>query len=78
MDPGTGYGRHRHVGSEDVLVLAGGYRDELGEYRQGDCVHYPAGSSHAPVALGDRARPIGPENPSCVLFAVAPLGIELL
>jgi anti-sigma factor ChrR (cupin superfamily) len=77
MAPGAGYAAHRHVGGEDVLVLQGGYRDEQGEYRQGEHVHYPSGSAHAPVALGDPRRPAGPENPACILFASAPLGIEL-
>lgn len=78
MAPGAGYGAHRHVGAEDVLVLEGGYRDELGEHHQGDHVHYPPASAHAPVALGDPARPAGPGNPACILYATAPLGIELL
>ena len=77
MDPGRGYAPHRHLGGEDVLVLSGAYRDEFGEYRQGEHVHYPPGSTHAPVALGEAGRPVGPLNPACVLFAVAPLGIEL-
>jgi anti-sigma factor ChrR (cupin superfamily) len=78
MAPGAGYAAHRHVGGEDVLVLQGGYRDELGEYLQGEHVHYPPESTHAPVALGDAERPAGPENPPCILYASAPLGIELL
>jgi anti-sigma factor ChrR (cupin superfamily) len=78
MDPGCGYPVHRHVGVEDVLVLSGGYRDEIGEHLAGTYVRYAAGSSHAPVALGDRARPPGRENPACILFAVARLGVELI
>lgn len=78
MEPGRGYRPHRHVGTEDVLVLSGGYRDEGGEYVQGDHVHYEAGSSHAPVALGDIDREEGPDNPACVLFSSVPDGIELL
>ncbi len=78
MEPGRGYAPHRHVGTEDVLVLRGGYRDEFGEHHQGDHVHYPAGSVHAPLSLGDGSRSAGPGNPACVLFAVVPLGIELL
>jgi anti-sigma factor ChrR (cupin superfamily) len=76
MDPGCGYPRHRHLGIEDVLVLQGGYRDELGEHRAGAYLRYPAGSTHAPVALGDPARPPGPDNPSCLLFAIARGGVE--
>ncbi|MCB9916289.1 MAG: cupin domain-containing protein [Planctomycetes bacterium] len=71
MDPGCGYPPHRHLGDEEVLVLQGGYADELGEYRAGSWVRYPAGSSHAPVALGDAAAPSGPGNEVCVLFATA-------
>ena len=78
MDPGSGYAPHRHVGSEDVLVLQGGYRDEQGEYRQGDHVHYSPGSEHTPVALGDPRQPPGTGNPACILYTVVPLGIELL
>lgn len=78
MEPGSGYTPHRHVGSEDVLVLAGGYRDEWGTYRQGDHVHYAPGSSHAPRALGRSDLPAGPANPACVLFTTVPAGIELL
>lgn len=78
MAPGCGYEPHRHVGTEDVLVLRGGYRDELGTYRVGEHVHYRAGSEHAPVALGDSGQPVGEDNPECVLFAVVPAGIELL
>ena len=78
MAPGSGYPGHRHVGPENVLVLAGGYRDEAGEYRAGDHVRYPAGSSHSPVALGDSGRAISESNPACVLYAVAQRGVELL
>jgi anti-sigma factor ChrR (cupin superfamily) len=78
MEPGAGYAAHRHVGCEDVLVLSGGYRDPMGTHGSGDHVHYPAGSVHAPVAVGDPERPSGPDNPPCVLFAVAPEGIELV
>jgi len=76
MEPGSSYPTHRHRGIEEVLVLAGGYRDELGEHRVGDYVRYPAGSEHTPVALGDPDRPRGPENPVCLLFASARDGVE--
>ena len=76
MAPGSSYPRHRHVGVEEVLVLAGGYRDERGEHRSGDYVRYPAGSEHHPVALGDAERPVGPDNPACLLFASARGGVE--
>ena len=79
MEPGRGYPAHRHVGAEDVLVLSGGYRDDDGlELAAGDFHRYPAGSVHAPVALGDAEQPEGPENRACVLFAVAHGGTELV
>ena len=78
MEPGCGYTPHRHVGTEDVLVLAGGYRDEFGTYRQGDHVHYDPGSAHAPCALGERGRPVDEANPACILYSTVPEGIELL
>jgi anti-sigma factor ChrR (cupin superfamily) len=70
MDPGCGYPRHRHQGSEEVLVLAGGYRDELGSYPVGSYVRYEDGSTHSPEALED--------GPTCVLLALAHEGIALL
>ena len=78
MAPGCGYPAHRHLDVEEVLVLAGGYRDEHGEHRAGSYVRYPAGSVHAPVALGDPAGPAGPANPPCVLYATARGGIEIV
>ena len=78
MEPGHGYRRHRHVGTEEVLVLAGGYRDERGTHPAGSFVHYEPGSAHTPVALGDPERPAGEDNPACILFSCVPDGIELL
>lgn len=69
MAPGCGYPRHRHRGPEELLVLAGGYRDEFGAHCAGAHVHYPDGSQHGPVAL---------PGETCVLFAVAHEGITLL
>lgn len=77
MQPGHGYPPHRHLDVEEVLVLAGGYEDDLGRYERGDYVRYPAGSVHAPVALGDPQRPADGGNVACVLFAIARGGIEL-
>ncbi len=70
MAPGCGYPRHRHQGPEEVLVVQGGYRDELGEYRAGTFVRYDDGTVHSPVALTDGIE--------CVLFAIAHEGIALL
>lgn len=78
MEPGRGYPPHRHLDVEEVLVLAGGYRDGEGVHRAGDFVRYPRGSAHAPVAEGDPGAPVGPHNPACVLFASARGGIEVL
>lgn len=78
MEPGCGYPPHLHVDVEEVLVLAGAYRDELGVHHAGDYVRYEAGSRHAPCALGDASRPASAENPPCVLYATARGGVELL
>jgi len=69
MAPGCGYPAHRHLDVEELLVLEGGYRDATGEYVAGDYVRYPAGSAHAPVAIGDTP---------CLLYASARGGIEVL
>ena len=78
MEPGRGYPPHRHLDVEEVLILRGGYRDERGEHGPGTYLRYEAGSVHAPVALGDAARPIDESNPACVLYAVARGGVENL
>jgi len=77
MEPGHGYGSHRHVGTEDVLVLRGGYVDEQGVHRRGDHVHYPPGSRHAPRALGAAERPADAGNPPCILYSTVPPGVEM-
>ncbi|TDJ67264.1 MAG: hypothetical protein E2O39_15010 [Planctomycetota bacterium] len=76
MEPGCGYPAHRHIDVEEVLVLQGGYVDERGIHGPGNYVRYEAGSTHAPVAVGDPERPVGPSNPACVLYAIARGGIE--
>lgn len=78
MAPGRGYPPHEHLDAEDVLVLAGGYRDELGEHRAGKWLRYERGSRHAPVASGDATRPSGPDNPACLLWAHARGGVRNL
>lgn len=78
MDPGCGYPEHEHLGIEEVLVLRGGYRDALGEHRAGDYVRYETRSRHAPVALGEVGRPTDVHNQSCLLYAIARAGIELV
>lgn len=68
MDPGCGYPRHRHQGTEEVLVMQGSYRDEFGEHPEGSFVTYEDGSMHSPVAT---------EGGTCILLAVAHEGIAL-
>jgi anti-sigma factor ChrR (cupin superfamily) len=72
MAPGCGYPAHRHHGTEDVLVLQGGYRDARGDHRRGAFVGYEDGTEHGPVALG------GPGDEPCVLLALAHEGVVLL
>ena len=72
MHPGCGYPAHRHLGIEEVFVLQGAYRDQLGIHCAGEYVRYEAGSEHAPRALA------GPGAEPCILFASARGGIELL
>jgi anti-sigma factor ChrR (cupin superfamily) len=69
MAPGCGYPAHRHLDTEEVLVLAGGYRDEQGDHLAGAYLRYPANSEHTPVAIGDTP---------CLLYATARGGIEVL
>lgn len=70
MDPGCAYPAHRHRGTEDVYVLQGGYTDGRATWRAGAHVHYEDGSTHTPVALR--------EGPTCILFAIAEKGVEVL
>lgn len=77
MAPGRGYPGHRHTGVEDVLVLTGGYRDELGTHGAGTFLRYPVGSEHHPVAVGSAEMSEGPANPACVLLAVTRGTVDL-
>jgi len=72
MDPGCGYPRHRHRSEEEVLVVQGGYEDELGRYDQGQLVRYAPGTEHGPRATGQ------PGGEPCVLLALAHEGVKLL
>lgn len=76
MEPGHGYPSHKHLGVEQVLILAGGYRDERGEHPTGSYLRYEEGSVHSPVALGQAGECASARNPACVLFAFSQGGIE--
>ncbi|HPF15459.1 MAG TPA: cupin domain-containing protein [Planctomycetota bacterium] len=78
MEPGCGYAAHRHLDVEEVWILAGGYRDERGEYLQGEYVRYEPQSHHHPIALGDANQPVSETNPACLLLASARGGTEVL
>jgi anti-sigma factor ChrR (cupin superfamily) len=45
--PGAGVPRHRHVGWEHIVILAGSQRDETATYRVGDIIANRPGSEHA-------------------------------
>lgn len=40
---------HRHLGTEDVVVLSGAYGDHTGHFAPGDYQRYPVGTVHAPL-----------------------------
>jgi anti-sigma factor ChrR (cupin superfamily) len=66
-DPGATHTRHRHLGSENILVLQGGLRDERGSYGPGDICRSRTGSVHSEEALpGD----------DCVCYVVYYGGLE--
>lgn len=51
MPAGLRFPRHLHEGFEQVVVLAGGYDDERGEFVAGDFGVYEPGSEHGPETL---------------------------
>jgi putative transcriptional regulator len=51
--PGAAIPRHGHGGSESVLVLDGGFRDEHGHYARGDLALSDVQTVHRPVADPD-------------------------
>lgn len=53
--PDTRFHRHSHPGGEEILVLEGRFRDELGEYPQGSWLRSPCGSEHAPFTGAEGA-----------------------
>ncbi|MDB5294747.1 MAG: hypothetical protein JWO31_730 [Phycisphaerales bacterium] len=46
-EPGALMPRHRHAGTEQILVLRGSQADEAGHYPAGSMAVHAAGSSHA-------------------------------
>jgi len=50
--PGTRFHRHRHWGGEEILVLAGTFQDEQGNYPTGTWLRNPDGSEHTPFSEG--------------------------
>jgi putative transcriptional regulator len=46
--PGSTLPPHRHLGSESILILDGGMDDLGRDCGQGDWIHHPYGSCHAP------------------------------
>jgi hypothetical protein len=49
--PGARTARHRHLGDEVILVLAGGLRDERGSYHAGQICRSRQGSAHVEEVL---------------------------
>lgn len=48
--PGSAFARHVHGGGEEILVLAGTFQDEQGDYPAGSYLRNPPGSSHVPAS----------------------------
>lgn len=48
--PGSRFPRHMHRGGEEILVLAGTFQDEHGDYPAGSYFRNPPGTSHVPAA----------------------------
>ena len=65
FEPGARYGRHKHPGGEDYLVLEGSLEEGGRTWGAGSFVHHPPGSSH---------RPSSAEG--CLLFVTLPAPIE--
>jgi anti-sigma factor ChrR (cupin superfamily) len=49
-DPGASFARHGHPLGEEILVLAGIFADENGQFGAGTYFRNPPGSSHAPFS----------------------------
>jgi anti-sigma factor ChrR (cupin superfamily) len=48
--PGSAFPRHTHHGGEEILVLAGVFQDEHGDYPTDSYFRNPPGTSHVPAA----------------------------
>ena len=46
--PDTQFNPHTHWGGEEIFVLEGTFRDELGDYTSGTWIRSPHGSKHTP------------------------------
>lgn len=55
--PGAAFPRHLHPAGEEILVLAGVFSDDSGDYPAGSYLRHPPGSSHSPFS-----------SPGCLLF----------
>lgn len=62
---GASYGRHRHPGGEDYLVLEGSLEEAGRTWHAGSFVHHPPGSGHRPASAA-----------GCLLFVTLPQPIE--
>lgn len=65
FEPGAQYGRHRHPGGEDYLVLEGSLEEGGQTWSAGSFVHHPVGSAHRPSSAA-----------GCLLFVTLPRAIE--
>ena len=48
--PGSAFPEHVHTGGEEILVLAGTFQDEHGDYPAGSYFRNPPGTRHSPAA----------------------------
>ena len=53
--PNTRFNTHTHLGGEEILVLAGTFRDENGEYPPGTWLRSPRASRHTPYTGAEGA-----------------------
>jgi anti-sigma factor ChrR (cupin superfamily) len=67
--PGARYPRHRHLGDEEILVLAGRLRDDRGSYGPGEICRSAAGSEHSEAVDGSE---------DCICYVVYHGGHEML